>query len=211
MTVLLVFSLIMGAVSSLLITSLAIYSKGSVNTQAQASARIALSRLVREVRQARRLINGTGEPANGGTFTFETACGPAPEISFALPHTAVYALSDGTTAYATDANAVGANPYDGWYVSYYLSAAQAGTGSLPPPPDASGPYVIRVQYDLTAGALSYATVAGGVTALTVAAQGACLTASARNLSITMTGSAAAVNEAVSSTDVVTSDVTLRNQ
>jgi Tfp pilus assembly protein PilW len=211
MAVLLVFSLIMGAVSSLLITSLAVYSKGSVSAQAQASVRIALSRLVREVRQARRLINGTAEPVNGGTFTFETVCGPAPEISFALPHTAVYALSDGSSAYATDANALGVNPYDGWYVSYYLSAAQSGTGPLPPAADASGPYVIRVQYDVSAGQLSYGTVAGGVTALTVAAQSSCPTVGTRTLSITVAGTAAAVNEAVSTTDVVTSDVTLRNQ
>lgn len=210
MTVLLVFSLIMGALSSLMITSLDVYSKGSVSTQAQASVRLALSRLVREVRQARRLINGTGESVNGGTFTFETACGPTPQISFALPHTAVYALSDGTTAYATDANAVGANPYDGWYVSYYLSAAQAA-GTLPPAANASGPYVIRVQYDVTANQLSYGTVAGGVTALTLAARGSCPTVSTRNLSITVAGAATAVNEAVSSTDVVASDVTLRNQ
>ncbi len=212
MSALLVFSLVMGALSSLLITSLAVYSKGSVSTQAQVSVHLTLGRLVREVRQARRLLNGTQESANGVTFSFNTTCTITPQLSFALPHTAVYALSDGTTAYTTDANASGVNPYDGWYVSYYLSAAQAaGTGALAPAADASGPYVIRVEYDVTAGQLSYGTVTGGVTALTLAAQGGCPTANTRNLSITVAGAAAAVNEAVTTTDVITSDVTLRNQ
>ena len=183
MTALLVFSLVMGAVSSLLISSLAGVLEGQ-RGHAGPGQRDASRSAASCARCARRagFIDGAPESRErrGRSRSIRRAT-LTPQLSFALPHTAVYTLSDGTTAYATDANASGANPYDGWYVSYYLSSAQAAAaGALAPAADTSGPYVIRVQYDVTVGQLSYGTVAGGVTALTLAARGTCPTVERAN-------------------------------
>jgi len=211
MTVLIVFSVVMGAASSLLLTSLKVYSKSGVSVQARAASALGLDRLGRDLRQARRLITGVIETVGSTSFTFNTACNPT-QVSMALPHTTTITLTGGSTEYGTDPNGSGTVPYDGWYVSYYLSSTQtAPVGAAAPAVNAVGPYLIRVQYDLTASKLSYATVAGAATALTASASGSCPTTSARALAVTVTGSATASNWTVTTTDIVTTDVTLRNQ
>jgi prepilin-type N-terminal cleavage/methylation domain-containing protein len=203
MVVLLVFSLVSAAVFSLLFTSLKAYWKGDLATQVQQGGRLGLDRLTRDVRQARRLLASTG----AGGFTFATSCSPNPQISFVLPHLKSVSLADGSTIYATDPNpTTGAIPYDGWYVSYYLSAAQGSTT-----PDATGPYLERTVYDLTAQSLTTQSIASNVTALAFSSGGACPTASTREVTITLTASQTATGQNVSSTDVVKSDVALRNQ
>ncbi len=211
MTVLTVFSIVMGAVASLLITSLAVYSKGGVNAQAQVGSQVGIDRIERDLRQARRLITGIVETVGASSFTFNTQCSPT-QISVALPHLATVTLSDSTTIYATDTNGQNQTPYDGWYVSYYLSSAQtAAAGSLAPAINAAGPYLIRVQYDLTALRLIYDTVEGTSAALMISATGGCPTVASTDVTVTLKGSAKASNENVATTEQVSSDVTLRNQ
>jgi len=198
MVVLLVFSMVMGAVFSLLQTSLTAYWKGDLATQVQQGGRISLDRLTRDLRQARRLITGVTQ----GGFTFNTTCTPAPQLSFVLPHTATVTLADSSTIYATDANSSGTIPYDGSYVSYYLAATQGGTT-----PNSSGPFLSKTVYDLVAATLATTTVASNITALSTG----CPATTAREITITVTASQTATGQKVSSTDVVKSDVTLRNQ
>jgi len=200
MIVLLVFSMVMGAVASLLTTSLSAYWKGDLATQVQQGGRIGADRLTRDLRQARRLLNGT----SAGGFTFSTSCTPNPQLSFALPHLATVTLADTSTIYATDATASGVIPYDGSYVSYYLSATQGGTT-----PNAVGPYLTKTVWDIVSAALTTTTVATNVTGL--ALLGTCPGVSTRELTVQLTASQTASSQHVTSTDVVTSDVTLRNQ
>lgn len=211
MTVLTVFSIVMGAVASLLITSLAVYSKGGVNAQAQVGSQVGIDRIERDLRQARRLVTGIVETVGLTQFTFNTACAPA-QLSFALPHTANITLSDSSTIYATDANGSGQTPYDGWYVSYYLSSTQtAPSGSAAPAVNAGGPYLIRVQYDLVALKLTYDTIENTSAALAISATGGCPTVASTDVTVSLKGSATASNESVTTTEQVSSDVTLRNQ
>ncbi len=197
---LLVFSMVMGAVFSLFSTSLTAYWKGDLATQVQQGGRISLERIARDLRQARRLINAT----TGGSFTFNTACNPY-QISFVLPHLGPVTLSDGTTIYATDAIASGQIPYDGWYVSYYLSAVQGGTT-----PNAVGPYLERTAYNVVVPSLSTVSIASNVTSLAFASGSSCPATSAREVTVTVTASQTATGQNVSSTDIVKSDVALRN-
>jgi type II secretory pathway pseudopilin PulG len=206
--VLAVFSLVMGAVLSIFTTSLKAFWKGDLNTQVQQGGRLSLDRISRELRASRRLITGVTQ----GGFTFNLTCSPNPQISFVLPHMVTVTLSDGTTsAYVTDANGSGTNPYDGWYVSYYL-AATPGSATQ----NATGPYLIRKQYDLVGLALSTTTVATNITSLAILdrATSACPTAGAsgtRDVKLTVTASQTATGQGITATDVVSSDVTLRNQ
>ena len=210
MTVLTVFSIVMGAVASLLVTSLAVYSKGGVNAQAQVGSQIGIDRIERDLRQARRLVTGIAETVGAASFTFNTACSPT-QLSFALPHLTTVTLSDSTTIYATDTSG-GQTPYDGWYVSYYLSAAEkAPAGSLAPTSNAAGPYLIRAQYDLVALKFTYGTVEGTSAAFTISATGGCPTVASTDVTVSLKGSATAVNESVTTTEQVNSDVMLRNQ
>ncbi len=201
---LLVFSMVMGAVFSLFSTSLTAYWKGDLATQVQQGGRLSLERMARDLRQARRLINGT----TGGSFTFNIACNPY-QISLVLPHLATVTLSDGTTIYATDALASGQIPYDGSYVSYFLSANPAGSFG-DKTPNAVGPYLQRVVYDIAGTSLSTVSVASNVTSLAFASAGSCPGTSAREVTVTVTASQTATGQNVSSTDVVKSDVALRN-
>jgi prepilin-type N-terminal cleavage/methylation domain-containing protein len=206
MTVLLIMSIVSGAVLTVFLTSLTTFTKGSVGTQVQQAGRIGVDRLSRDLRQARRLYSGTQ-----GGFSFSLSC---TQISFVLPHLALVPLSTSpsTSVYMTDADPVsGAIPYDGSYVSYYLAATPSGTT-----PSSTGPYLVRTAY---AGAtLSTVTVASNITALGFAVSGGgCPTTSARLLTVTVTayqqanGVGVSSSNAVSSTDVVTLDITLRNQ
>jgi type II secretory pathway pseudopilin PulG len=206
--VLAVFSIVMGAVMSIFTTSLRAFWKADLNTQVQQGGRLSLDRLSREMRTSRRLITGTV----AGGFTFSISCTPNPQISFVLPHMVTVTLSDGTTtAYVTDANGSGTNPYDGWYISYYL-AASPGSATL----NATGPYLIKKQFDIVGNALSTTTVAGNITSLvfTDRATSACPTAGVggtRDVHLTVTASQTAAGQGLTATDVVSSDVTLRNQ
>jgi len=211
MTVLVVFSVVMGAVVSLLITGLAVYAKGGVNAQAQVGSQVGTDRLQRELRQARRLVTGIVETVGATSFTFNTQCSPT-QISFALPHMASVTLSDSTIISATDANGQGVTPYDGWYVSYYLSSTETAAGaSAAPAVNAVGPYLIRTQYDLVALKLSYATVDNYSVAMTISATGGCPTVASTDITVSLQGSATASNQSVASTERVVTDVTLRNQ
>ncbi len=206
LVVLLVFSMVMGAVFSIFSTSLTAYWKGDLATQVQQGGRISLDRLTRDLRQARAPLNGV----SGGTFTFNTTCTPNPQISFVQPHLGTVTLSSAGTSYpiyATDANASGQMPYDGYYVSYYLSATQGDTT-----PNAVGPYLEKTVWDIVNASLTTVSVASNVTGLTLAdrSTGSCPTAGSLEVTIQITASQTATGERVSSTDVITSDVTLRN-
>ncbi len=216
LVVLLVFSMVMGAVFSLLSTSLRAYWKGDLATQVQQGGRIGLERIMRDLRQARRLINGVTETVGSSTFTFNTVGGdptscPNPQISLVLPHLATVTLSDGSTIYTTDPDSSGVIPRDGWYVSYYLAASQAGQlGSTTP--NAAGPFLQRTVYDVVGNTLSTVSVASNVTSLAfLAGSTVCPGTGPREVTVKLTASQTASGQNVSSTDVVTSDVALRNQ
>ncbi len=207
MMVLMVFSLVMGAVFSLFMTSLTAYWKGDLATQVQQSGRIGLDRLTRDLRQARALINAQ----TWGGFTFNTACTPNPQISFVQPHIGNVQLFITPTSLfisATDANTTtGAMPYDGYYVSYYLSAAQA-SASGGTTPSAGGPYLNKTVWDIVNASLTTVTIASNVTGL--AFPGTCPTTASREFTVQITASQTVTATNVSSKDVVTSDVALRN-
>ncbi len=208
LVVLMVFSIVMGAVLSIFTSTLKAYWKGDLTTQVQQGGRVSFDRFTRDLRQSRRLITST----TAGGFTFSIQCSPNPQISFVLAHVTSFTLADGSTVYATDASSSGTVPYDGFYVSYYLAAAPAGsTGATTP--TATGPYLNRTAYDLVAAALTTTTVGSNITSLNVLDRGTgvCATTAARELIVTMTASQTAQGQNVSSTDVARSDVMLRNQ
>ncbi len=211
LVVLLITTIVSGAVLTVFLTSLTSFTKGSVGTQVQQAGRIGADRLSRELRQARRLYSGTQ-----GGFSFNLpAVSPCNQISFVLPHMALVTLSGTptTSIYLTDANPVsGVMPYDGTYVSYYLSS---GSPSLAAGQNANGPYLVRTSYDGTT--LSSMIVANNVTGLAFAVGGGCPTTLSRLMTVTVTayqqanGVGASSQQVTSATDVVTLDVGLRNQ
>lgn len=205
MVVVAIMSVASSAMFSLLFAGLKTYWKGDVATQVQQGARISIDRMTRDLRQARRLINGVSETVGATSVTFNTGC-TTPQISMALPHLASVSLADGSTIFAPDANASGTIPYDGWYVSYYLAAA-SNSATV----DTAGPYLIRATYDITNNTLALATVAGNVTALAFNPGGTCPTTSTREFTAQVTASQTQTGQNVSSQTVVTDDVTLRNQ
>jgi prepilin-type N-terminal cleavage/methylation domain-containing protein len=208
MVVLLVFSLVSGAIFSLLFTSLKAYWKGDLTTQAQQGGRIGMDRLTRELRQARRLFDPSSAVTQGG-FTFTTTCSP-PQISFVMPHIGPVTLADGSTIQATDPNPVtNVIPYDGSYVSYYLAGAQ-GTAPGSTTPNTAGPYLQRTVWNIASSTLTTQTIAGDVTALGLLAGGSCPTKASREITVTVTASQTAAGQNLTSTDVVKSDVVLRN-
>jgi prepilin-type N-terminal cleavage/methylation domain-containing protein len=201
MIVLLILSVVSGAMFSLLFASLRAYWQGDVASQAQQGARISIDRMMRDLRQARRLINNVTE----SSVTFNTTCA-TPQVSFAMPHFASVGLSDGSSVFMEDPNASGTLPYDGSYVSYYLAATP---NSAAP---GSGPYLIRAAYDLVANTLTLANVATDVTALSfVASGGGCPGTATREFTVTVTGHQQATGQNVVSQTIITDDVTLRNQ
>ena len=211
MITLVVLSLASGAVLTLFQASLKAYWKGDINTQVQQGGRTGFERLTREIRAARRLYTGTS-----GGFTFALACSPsAPQISFVLPHYALVNLSGTPTTqiYTTDMNAQGQMPYDGTYVSYYLSASQPTPSNQTPTLNSTGPYLVRTTYTLSSSTLGSSAVASNVTTLSFldAVSAACPTTSSRQLTIALTASQQTVSQGVSSTDVVTANIILRNQ
>ena len=208
---LLIMGIVSGAVLTVFLTSLTTFTKGSVGTQVQQAGRIGADRLSRELRQARRLYSGTQA---GFSFNLP-AVSPCNQISFVLPHVALVTLSGTptTSVYMTDANpTTGVMPYDGLYVSYYLSS---GSPSLTAGQNASGPYLVRTWSDGTT--LSSQIVAGNVTGLAFASGGGCPTTLSRLITVTVTayqqanGVGASSQQVTSATDVVTLDIILRNQ
>jgi len=205
--VLAILSVTSDAIFSLMYASLKTYWKGDAATQAQQGARIATDRMIRDLRQARRLITGVTETAGSTSVTFNTGnCATAPQISFALPHLASFTLSDGSTIYDTDANASGTIPYDGWYVSYYLTATSNGTTA-----NATGPYLVRASYDLVGNTLIVTDVANNITGLAFNPAGTCPGTSAREFTLQVTALQNQTGQNVSSKTIVTDDVALRNQ
>jgi hypothetical protein len=209
LVVLLITTIVSGAVLTVFLTSLTSFTKGSVGTQVQQAGRVGADRLSRELRLARRLYSGT----QGGFLFNLPAVSPCNQISFVLPHMALVTLSDASQVYLTDANpSTGVMPYDGLFVSYYLSS---GSPSLTGGQNGTGPYLVRTWYDGTT--LSSQIVANNVTGLAFAVGGACPTTASRLVTVTVTayqqanGVGASSQQVTSATDVVTLDVGLRNQ
>jgi prepilin-type N-terminal cleavage/methylation domain-containing protein len=212
MIVLGILSIASDAMFSLLLASYRVYWKGDVATQVQQGGRIALSRMIRDVRAGRHLINNVTRTAGVTTVTFNTACAPnPPQISVVQPHLGNITLADGSTIYAPDASAgpsppAGTIPYDGYDVTYYLAATLDGTT-----PNTNGPYLIRAVYDINAGTIVTTNVATNVTSLGFSAAGACPTTATREFTMTITASQTQAGQGVSSKIVIVDDVTLRNQ
>lgn len=207
--VLAILSLTSEAVFSLLYAGLKTYWKGDAASQAQQGARIAVDRMIRDLREAGQLINGTTETAGMNSITFNTSC-TTPQISVALPHFATVALTPTGSIFATDAETSsmpnpGTVPYAGTYVSYYLSAvSNSGTANT------TGPYLIRASYDLVARTITLTDVAANITGLSFTAGGSCPTTSSRSFTVQVTATLNQTGQNVSSSATVTDDVTLRN-
>lgn len=204
-----VMAMIAGTMSTIFITSMRINYKTNNNIQAQQSARIGLDALTRDLRQAGRVMATT----TVGGFTFANACSPNPQVSFVMPHVATFNLSNGTSVWAPDIDArigsatYGKLPYDGWYVSYYLTATDRGTTLTP-----SGPYLVRTYWDLVASTLVSRTVARNVSNLTMSdrATSACPTTAGREIIVTVVGTQLLADGSIAATATITQDVTLRN-
>ena len=145
MTVLVVFSVVMGAVVSLLITGLAVYAKGGVNAQAQVGSQVGIDRLQRDLRQARRLVTGIVETVGATSFTFNTQCSPT-QISFALPHMASVTLSDSTIDLRDRHQRAGRHRRTTAGTSATISRRRRPRrrASAAPAVNAVGPYLIRI-------------------------------------------------------------------
>ena len=206
MIVLGILSLASSAMFSLLFASFRVYWKGDLATQVQQGARISIDRMDRDLRQAGKVLNGVTRTAGATSVTFDTACSPSPtQISVELPHLASVPLTPTGSIYATDANAAGTTPYEGWDVSYYLAAASNSAT-----PNAAGPYLIRASYDVVGNTITLATVADNITALALNSAGSCPTAATREFTITLTSYQIATGTGVTSQTIVTDDVALRN-
>lgn len=219
-----VFALVTGAVSSVFMASLRAYWKGDQSTQIQQSGRVAIDRLSRDFRQARRLCTFAVTCGTQGGFNFNsvvgnvTGCLGNPQISFVSPHFALVTLSDNITkVWMTDAVQSGPTqgqiPYDGSFVSYYLAQSASPWSSTDPTtqPNASGPYLKKTVWDKTASTLTTTIVAGNITGLTLAANGSCPAASAREMTVTLTASLPGnVQATPPSAETVTTDIYLRN-
>jgi prepilin-type N-terminal cleavage/methylation domain-containing protein len=203
MIVLAILSITSQAIFSILFASLKTYWKGDVATQVQQGARISVDRMVRDMRQARRLLNGVNETVGSTTVAFNISC-TTPQISFVLPHLGTVSLSDGSSIYGTDPNSSGTIPYDGTYVTYYLAAAVDGTT-----PNTAGPYLIRASYDLVANTITVSTVASNITTLSLNPGGACPTTATTEFTVQLIAQQTQTGQNVASQVEVTDDVDLR--
>jgi prepilin-type N-terminal cleavage/methylation domain-containing protein len=213
MIVLVILSLTTEAIFSLVYASLKTFWKGDAATQAQQGARTSTDRMMRDLRQARRLITGVTKSVGPTSVTINTGC-TTPQVSFALPHLTSINLTDSSSIYATDPYAAGAVPgstppagtvpYDGWYVSYYLAAASNSAT-----PNTTGPYLIRASYDGTA--ITLATIARNVTGLALNPGGTCPTTSSREFTVQVTAIQNQTGQNVSSQTIITDDAALRDQ
>ena len=207
MIVLAILSLTSEAVFSLLYAGLKTYWKGDAASQAQQGARIAVDRMIRDLRGAGQLINGTTQTVGATSVTFNTSCS---EISMVLPHFATVALTPTGSIFATDAETSsmpnpGTLPYAGTYVAYYLSAASNSATA-----NTTGPYLIRASYDLVANTITVSNVATNITSLQFTAGGSCATTASRSFTMVVTAAQTQTGQNVSSSATVTGDVTLRN-
>lgn len=219
-----ILSLVTGAVFSIFTVSLHAYWKGDLGTQVQQGSRIGLDRMSRDLRAGRRLYSSStlyGVP--GFTFGINGGiggCAGNPQISFVLPHTGNVTLGSGAVVTMTDAKPSAPNqgqiPYDGYYVSYYLSAGQGQPGAWPAL-NQWGPYLIKMVWDINASALSWTTVASNIQSInnaftpltfTDSLTGGCPSAASRQVKVGMTASQTTVDQ--NATDTVTMDVTTRN-
>ena len=206
MIVLVIISLTSEAVFSLLYAGFKTYWKGDAASQAQAGARISADRMVRDLRQAGQLLDGITETAGANSLTFNTSC---TAISMALPHLGTVALTSGSV-FATDPETSampnpGTMPFAGTYVSYFLSATSNSATA-----NTTGPYLIRGSYDLVAGTITLTNVATNVTQLHFTAGGSCASSSSRSFTLQVTATQTQTGQNVSSSAIVTDDVTLRN-
>ena len=206
MIVMLILSVTSEAIFSLVYASLKTYWKGDAATQAQQGARISVDRMTRDLKQARKLINGGTRTVGATSVTFNTGC-TTPQISFRLPHLASISLADGSTVFDTEPDPTsGQIPRDGWDVSYYLAAASNSAT-----PNTTGPFLIRAAYDIVGNTLTLTTVAGNVTGFALNPGGTCPTTSSREFTVQVTASQTQTGQNVSSQTIVRDDVTLRNQ
>lgn len=207
MIVIVILGITSDAMFQLMFASYKVYWKGDVATQVQQGGRVALTRMIRDVRAARRLATGFSKTAGGNTVTFNTGCTPNVQVSMVQPHLGSVALADGSTIFAPDPQAgTGTLPYDGYDVTYYLSATPNSTTA-----NNAGPYLIRASYDLVAQTLTIANVATNITTLNFTSGGSCITASTREFTMAITASQTQASQGVSSQIVIQDDVTLRNQ
>jgi type II secretory pathway pseudopilin PulG len=204
-----VMAMVAGTMTTIFMTAMRLNWKANNNIQSQQNARIGLDALTRDLRQAGRLGPGT----SFGGFTFANSCS---QISFALPHVKTFNLSDNTPVWAPDIDSriasptYGKVPYDGWYVSYYLTATDKGTLLYP-----SGPYLVRTIWgDLTGTpALSSRTMARNISNLAFSdrSTSACPTTAGREIIVTVVGSQMLADGTTPvSVTTMTQDVTLRN-
>jgi prepilin-type N-terminal cleavage/methylation domain-containing protein len=203
MIVLVILSIASNAMFSLLFASYKAYWKGDVATQVQQGGRIAVTRMIRDVRAGRHLVSGITRTAGATSVTFNSSC---TQVSMVQPHLANVTLADGSSIYAPDPNGTGTVPYDGYDVTYYLTATTNGTA-----PNTTGPYLVRAVYDLVANTLSVSNVAGNITSLNFSSGGGCITTASREFTMTITASQTQTGQGVSSQIVIKEDVTLRNQ
>lgn len=205
MIVLAILSMASSAMFSLVLMSFKTYWKGDVAIQVQQGGRLSLDRMTRDLRQARRLVNGVTPSVGLASFTFNTGCS-TPQVSAVLPHFGNVTLTDGSTIYTLDANAFGVAPYDGAYVSYYLAATPDSAR-----PNTTGPYLNRASYDLVANRITLSNVVSNITGLSLSAVGGCPTAVSREFTITLTAYQHQIGQGASSQMIVKEDVALRNQ
>ncbi|HLW48967.1 MAG TPA: prepilin-type N-terminal cleavage/methylation domain-containing protein [bacterium] len=203
MVVMIILSIALDAMFSLLLASYKAYWKGDVATQVQQGGRIALTRMIRDVRAGRRLVTGVTRTVGSTSVNFNTSC---TQVSTVQPHLGNITLSDGSSIYAPDANATGTIPYDGYDVTYYLAATNNSTT-----PNTSGPYLIRASYDIVANTITVSNVAANITSLNLSSGGSCITTASREFTMLVTASQTQTGQGVSSQIVIKDDVTLRNQ
>jgi len=208
-----VMAMIASTMATIFLTGIQVTWKANNNIQAQQNARIGLDALTRDLRQAGRLMAS----ATYGGFPFANSCS---QVSFALPHVQRFTLSDGTSVWAPDIDSRSASatygkvPYDGWYVSYYLTATDKGTTL-----NSTGPYLVRTVWgDLTGTpGLSSRTMARNMSSLTLADRmtSACPVPTVppptvQVITVTLVGSQLDGKGNVVSTTTLTQDVKLRN-
>jgi prepilin-type N-terminal cleavage/methylation domain-containing protein len=214
MIVIVILGIASDAMFSLLLASYKTYWKGDVATQVQQGGRVALTRMIRDVRAARHLITGVSRTVGSTTVAFTTNSNTSctlnvpPQLSMVQPHLGTVTLADSSTIYAPDPQSgTGTLPYDGYDVTYYLAASPNSTT-----PNTAGPYLVRAAYDIVAGTLSVTNIATNVTSLNFTSSGACIGTSTREFTMTITASATTKQTGAPSSQItIVDDVTLRNQ
>jgi len=206
--VLVLVSLAVGAAYSLFSTSLKAYWKGDINTQVQASARLAIDQIARDIRQSEIVL----PPLLEGGFQFDNKCPPfPPQLSLSIPQRNDLTLSDGTTIFATYLSSQGVLQA-GEHVSWYLASTNDPSNPASLTPNLSGPYLMRHVWHLGPGTPAgwTQTIAINITFLSFGAYPCpSYAGDTRQVTITLTSSQVAAGQGVGSTDTVTTTATLR--